>query len=127
MKILVDENIPKKTVAALQALGHDVLDIRGTLDQGSIDERLWQMAVDQGRLLVTTDKGFLHCREAPHAGLLVVRLKRPNREQIHRRVLGAVAQFPEKDWPGLTIVMRDVAQSIWRRGQTDDAPARDAD
>ena len=30
MKILVDENIPAITVEALQELGHDVLDIRGT-------------------------------------------------------------------------------------------------
>ena len=30
MRILVDENIPKVTVHELQAMGHDVLDIRGT-------------------------------------------------------------------------------------------------
>ncbi len=31
MRILVDENIPLKTVAALRGMGHDVLDIRGSL------------------------------------------------------------------------------------------------
>ena len=30
MKILVDENIPNITVHGLRAMGHDVLDIRGT-------------------------------------------------------------------------------------------------
>jgi hypothetical protein len=32
MKIFADENIPLMTVEALRALGHDVLDIRGTVD-----------------------------------------------------------------------------------------------
>ncbi|MFT3767765.1 MAG: DUF5615 family PIN-like protein [Minicystis sp.] len=116
MKILVDENIPGMTVAALRSAGHDVLDVRGTEDEGATDEQIWQMAVAQGRLLVTTDKGFLQRRGEPHAGLLVVRLKRPNREEIHRRVMSAVAQFPPESWPGLSVVMRDAVQAIWRGG-----------
>jgi hypothetical protein len=27
----------------------------------------------------------------------------------------AFAQFSEKEWPGLVVVMRDVVQSVWRR------------
>jgi hypothetical protein len=38
MKILVDENIPGVTVAALRGAGHDVLDIRGTPDEGALDD-----------------------------------------------------------------------------------------
>jgi len=38
MKILVDENIPLMTVQALREMDHDVLDIRGTLDEGTSDE-----------------------------------------------------------------------------------------
>jgi len=34
MNIYVDENIPLVTVEELRNLGHDVLDIRGTADQG---------------------------------------------------------------------------------------------
>jgi hypothetical protein len=40
MKIFVDENIPLMTVQALRADGHDVLDIRGTPDEGMDDETL---------------------------------------------------------------------------------------
>ncbi len=57
MRILVDENIPLMTVAALRGIGHDVLDVRGTADQGSDDPTLWQIAQQEARLLVTTDKG----------------------------------------------------------------------
>jgi hypothetical protein len=58
MKILVDENIPLMTVKALRSKGYDVRDIRGTGDQGIQDADLWQIAQQEKRLLITTDKGF---------------------------------------------------------------------
>ena len=44
MRILVDENIPNITVHELRAMGHDVLDIRGTERQGMFDDELWPFA-----------------------------------------------------------------------------------
>jgi len=44
MKILADENIPNITVSELRAMGHDVLDIRGTERQGMLDDELWPFA-----------------------------------------------------------------------------------
>jgi len=46
--------------------------------------------------------------------ILVVRLRQPNRHRIHHRIIQAMAQFTEAEWPGLLVVMRDVAQSVWR-------------
>jgi predicted nuclease of predicted toxin-antitoxin system len=112
MKIAVDEHIPLMTVRALQDLGYDVRDIRGTADEGMQDEDLWEMVQREERL-ITTDKGFAHYRTAPHYGILVVRLRKPNRHRIHHRIMQAMAQFTETEWPGLLVVMRDVAQSIW--------------
>lgn len=63
VKVFVDENIPGITVAALREAGHDVLDIRGTEEEGSTDEVVWQLAHAQGRLLITTDKGFVLRRD----------------------------------------------------------------
>ena len=117
MKILVDENIPRMTVTALRSAGHDVLDVRGTEDQGVLDEQIWQMALQQERLLVSTDKGFVHWRDDAHFGLLVVRLRRPNGLEIHRRVMSALAQFSTESWPGLVVVMRDAVQSVWRASE----------
>jgi hypothetical protein len=45
MRILVDENIPTLTIQELRALGHDVLDIRGTPRQGMHDDDLWAGAI----------------------------------------------------------------------------------
>jgi predicted nuclease of predicted toxin-antitoxin system len=115
MNILVDENIPRITVLTLRNMGHAVLDIRGTPHEGALDDILWERAQREGRLLITTDKWFTQLRGRPHYGVLIVRLRQPNRHKIHQRVMQAFAQFSEKEWPGLVVVMRDVVQSVWRR------------
>jgi predicted nuclease of predicted toxin-antitoxin system len=114
MKILVDENIPLMTVEALRNLGNDVLDIRGTADEGMPDPALWPKCQNEARLLITTDKGFSKHRNEAHHGILIVRLKKPNRIKIHQRVMKAINQFGEDEWKGLLVVMRDVAQAVWK-------------
>ena len=114
MKILVDENIPNVTVRELQAMGHDVLDIRGTERQGMFDDALWPFSQSEQRMLTTTDKGFSDHRDEKHHGILVVRLRQPNEQRIHARIMAAFRQFHESDWPGLLVVMRDEVQSVYR-------------
>ena len=114
MKIAVDEHIPLMSVRVLRAMGHDVLDIRGTPDEGMPDDDLWKMAQSEGRLLITTDKGFAQHRANPHCGLLIVRLRQPNRHKIHHRIMEAMTQISVAEWPGLLVVMRDRVLSTWR-------------
>ena len=114
MKILVDENIPNITVHELRAMGHDVLDLRGTARQGMFDDELWPFAQIEQRMLVTTDKGFTPHRDEPHYGILVVRLRQPNEQRIHARIMAAFRQFTELEWRGLLVVMRDKVQSLHR-------------
>ena len=114
MKVCVDENVPLVSVSELRSLGHDVLDIRGTADQGVSDDLLWEIAQNEQRLLITTDKGFTQHRREPHHGILIVRLRQPNEQKIHDRVMQAIVRFHEDEWPGLLVVMRDAVQSEWR-------------
>lgn len=116
MKILVDENIPRTCVDRLRELGHDVKDIRGTGDQGLADPDLWDVAIREERLPITTDRGFTEYRAVAHHGILVVRLRQPNRAKIHQSVMHAVERFAEADWPGLLVVMRDATMSTSRAG-----------
>jgi predicted nuclease of predicted toxin-antitoxin system len=95
MRVLVDENIPRMTVAAPIALGHDVKDIRGTSMQGAADAELWALAMVERRALVTTDKGFTEYRSVPHHGILVVRLRQPNRQKIHHSVMHVFERFSD--------------------------------
>ena len=110
----MDENIPNITIRELRALGHDVLDIRGTEHQGMHDDELWPFAQADQRMLVTTDKGFAEHRDEQHCGILVVRLRQPNEQRIHVRIMAAFRQFTKHDWPGLLVVMRDAVQSVHR-------------
>jgi predicted nuclease of predicted toxin-antitoxin system len=114
MKIFVDENIPLMTVRELREQGFDVIDIRGTEDQGISDEVLWQKVQKEKCLLITTDKGFSNYREQPHHGILIIRLKQPTRLKVHQRVMQALKRHSAKEWPGLMVVMRDVVQSTWK-------------
>ena len=118
MKIFVDENIPLMSVRALRTMGHDVRDIRGTGEEGMADTVLWKVAQQEKRLLITTDKGFTQHREIFHHGILIVRLKQPNRHKIHERILQAMSLYAADEWHGLLVVMRDTVRSEWRGGST---------
>lgn len=116
MNIFVDENIPLMTVRALREMGHNIIDIRGTADEGMTDDNLWEIVQQKKQLLITTDKGFVQHRNELHYGILIIRLRQPNRRKIHERVMQAMERFSENEWLGLLVVMRDVVQSVWRVG-----------
>ena len=97
-------------------MGHSVIDIRGTSDEGADDDILWLRVQAEHALLVTTDKGFTRGHHEAHWGILVVCVRQPNRAKIHARVLQAFAQFTEPEWRGLTLTMRDTVQSVRRFG-----------
>ncbi|MBU1581564.1 MAG: hypothetical protein KKE44_02335 [Proteobacteria bacterium] len=40
-------------------------------------------------------------RDEPHHGILIIRLKRPSRQKIHRYVLQALKRYTPKEWPAL--------------------------
>lgn len=117
MKIFVDENIPLMTVTELQYLGHDVMDIRGTENEGMADEDIWKIIQIEDRLLITTDKGFVQKRNETHKGILIIRLKQPNRLKINNKVMKAIKLFREEEWHGLTVVMQDIFHSVWKAGK----------
>ena len=115
MRILVDENIPLISLKQLREMGHDVLDIRGTADEGISDELLWDKAQREQRLLITTDKGFSHHRDRKHCCILIISLRMPDRYKIHERIIEAVRRFSSNQWPGLLVVMRDKVMSTWQQ------------
>lgn len=66
MRLLADENFPRKAVEALRRLGHDVAWVKETAPSIEDDEVLaW--ASREKRVVLTQDKGF--SAHAFHAGL----------------------------------------------------------
>ena len=105
MKIVVDENLPRRTVDELRSMGHDVIDIRGTAQEGALDDVLWLLAQRERALLITTDRGFSHRRHEAHWGVLIIALRQPNRTKIHAKVMYALSEYTE--WRGLMVIMQD--------------------
>lgn len=56
MNIFVDENIPLMTVQALQDMGHDVLDIRGTEHEGTPDDIIYKIYYNKYKRYVRQKK-----------------------------------------------------------------------
>ena len=58
MKILLDENLPRKLVAALRAEGYEVESVHTLRMQGMDNGRLYQFAIQNFDLCFTRDLGF---------------------------------------------------------------------
>ena len=79
-----------------------------------LTERKLTLALAESRALITTDKGFTEYRSVPHHGILIVRLRQPNRQKIHHAVMHVIERFPEDEWPNLLVVVRDTTMSTSR-------------
>ena len=103
------------TVNHFRDSGHDVKDVRGSAGQGMADPDLWQVALAEGRLLITTDRGFVQYRAVPHNGIIIVRLRQPNRYRIHSAAMLAFDRFKDSSWENRTAVVRDRTLSVTQR------------
>ena len=115
MNIFVDENIPKITVEELTNLGFNVIDIRNTDKEGIPDDLTWEKAQENNSLLITTDKGFSRYRDTTHYGIIIIRLKKPNRRKIHNRILYVIQNFDKDEWRNKLVVIKDSVISTWKK------------
>ena len=60
MKILLDENLPRKLVAALRAEGHEVESVVTLRMQGLDNGKLYQFAIQNFEVCFTRDFGFVN-------------------------------------------------------------------
>lgn len=77
MRIKIDEDLPRAVAVLLREAGYD--DVSTVSEQGMggwKDPALWQAVQEEGRFLVTADKGFADLRAHPpgsHSGVLLLR------------------------------------------------------
>lgn len=74
-RLLADENFPQPVVAALRALGHDVLTVAeiGRANQGWPDDEVLAYATDHRRVLLTVNRMHfrrLHQQTPAHGGIV---------------------------------------------------------
>ncbi len=110
MKFLIDENVAGSVVQLLQNREHDVQVVQQIGLTGADDDVLIQLALNEGRVIVTHDKDFGAILRYPlkqHGGVVLLRLRRPtpkNAAQALERVLATVS---EEQIMGRVVVVED--------------------
>ena len=117
MKIKLGENLPAGLVGELRSLGHEV---DTSMDEGLAgcpDHDVWQGAQDGGRFLVTQDLDFSDVRRyvpGQHYGLLLIRLRRPGRLALSRRIIELFRSEPASSWEGCFVVATETKVRVRR-------------
>ena len=97
MKIKLDENLPASLATTLTRLRHDVHTVAQEELSGCSDRELWDAAQRDERFLITQDLDFSDLRQfAPgtHHGILLVRLRTPDRQNLINRV-GQIFEYED--------------------------------
>ncbi|MGC2463304.1 MAG: DUF5615 family PIN-like protein [Steroidobacteraceae bacterium] len=85
----MDENLPLRLATLLKNLGPDVHTLPDELLLGHADTEIWEATQKEARFLITQNLDFSDLRQfAPgsHHGILVVRLRSPNRRDLIERI-----------------------------------------
>ena len=110
MRLLADENFPRKLVELLRKAGYEVLWARTELP-GATDVALLEKAEAEGRILLTLDKDFWQLAlQRPagldRAGVILFRANPPVRANLEPLVLSALTA--RREWDGfVSLVNRD--------------------
>jgi predicted nuclease of predicted toxin-antitoxin system len=107
MKIKLDENLPLRLANLLKDLGHDVHTVREECLTGHSDPEIWEEAQKESRSLITQDLDFADSRKfvpGSHHGILLVRLRSPNRRNLIGRIIELFQKESVGDWSGFFVV-----------------------
>ncbi len=107
MKIKLDENLPVRLAALLASLHYDVHTVAEENLSGRSDRDVWEAAQRDERFLITQDLDFSDLRRfAPgtHCGILLVRLRSPDRQSLIRRVREVFQHEEVSRWTGCFVV-----------------------
>jgi len=117
MKIKLDENIPHRLANLLEQIGHDVDTVLDEGLNGKSDEEIWEAVQKNNHFLITQDLDFSNIHQfAPgtHAGILILRLRDPGRENLFRRVSTLFQMEDVESWKRCFVVITDRKLRIQR-------------
>lgn len=122
MRVKLDENLPHELASALRRHGHDVHTVVEEYIAGEDDPVVVAAATDEGRMLLTLDRGIGDLRRYPpgsHAGILVLRPTAQDPDSILALIQRLMRTHPLDDLRGCTVVVEPRKVRI-RRPATDD-------
>jgi predicted nuclease of predicted toxin-antitoxin system len=107
MNIKLDENLPVQLAILLKNIGHDVHTAHEEQLVGHADSEIWAAAQSESRFLITQDMDFSDTRRftpGTHHGLLLVRLRSPNRRNLSERIQELFRSEDVVHWVGCFVV-----------------------
>ncbi len=114
----VDEDLPAEVADRLREAGHDARSVVEQSLSGTPDDRLWNIACDERRWLITADKG-LAAKWALEAnapdGVVLFRLPRESRAGYLRLIELLLSEFSFEGEIGSIVVVTPDAIRIRRR------------
>ncbi|MCH7763737.1 MAG: DUF5615 family PIN-like protein [Candidatus Marinimicrobia bacterium] len=115
MIFFLDENFPKLAGVYLESIGHKIIDIRSTKNEGLDDLEIFEMAQHHRAIFLTTDRDFFHTIPYlfdKHYGVIVIALSKPNRQTIINKLKWAIEKFDLLNFSNKIVLMRNKNYSI---------------
>ena len=106
--VKVDENLPADVRSLLEDRGYDAVNV---LDQGmggTDDDELWRITQEEGRFLVTSDKGFADVRSfrpGNDTGIVLLRPRRAGRQPVVQLTRQLLDEYELGDLAGKLVVV----------------------
>ena len=120
MKIKLDENLPHRLATLLKNLGHEIHTLHEEKLSGHSDKEVWEAAQKESRFLITQDLDFSDSRKfAPgsHHGILLLRLRSPNRRALMERIKEIFEKENVSDWKACFVVATERKIRVLRPDQ----------
>jgi predicted nuclease of predicted toxin-antitoxin system len=109
LRIKLDENIPVSAATIATQLGHDVDTVVGENLTGATDTEVLAAATQDGRLLITLDRGLGDIRSYPPgtpAGVVVLRVDSQDANSVADAVRSLLANDELGDLTGCIVIVR---------------------
>jgi len=95
---LLDENMPKRTVAALRTMGYSAFRVIEVGLRAQPDTFVFAYARARNLIIITRDADFLEPQYSPpHAGILILSLPRVSGREIVSHLVTMLAQLQGQD------------------------------
>jgi predicted nuclease of predicted toxin-antitoxin system len=106
--VKIDEDLPRQVADLVAARGYDAATVMGQGWLGVSDDELWPRVQDEGRWLITADKGFADLRAHPagsHAGVILLRAPEESRRAYLELAAIALDMLKLDDLAGAVVVV----------------------
>ncbi|OGX38023.1 MAG: hypothetical protein A3C53_08300 [Omnitrophica WOR_2 bacterium RIFCSPHIGHO2_02_FULL_68_15] len=106
MRVLLDENIPRRVGEWINQRGHEAARVPAGLKNGAVIE----LARREARVLVTRDQDFadrFHYPPAQSPGLIVLRVHPPTQDRLIAALQRLLSERPEVRFSGHLIVVEE--------------------